>query len=211
MLKRITRLTILAAILLAAVAPATSMTLDEVLAKHIEANGGREAWSRITSMKMTGTFTSFSKVSPFTLHKKRDNAYHMDHTLDDKLVVIGVQGESAWWDNHWFQVGAQPISGVDLAVVMRDAEFEPALFHVGREGGGKAELIGESDLEGIPTIAIKLTLPSEAEETWHLDPKSYLAIGRDSTGSDFGRPMPQRTFFEDYRISPRRSGTREIG
>lgn len=199
MFRRFARLSILAAVLGSAVVPAASMTLEEVLDKHVEACGGREAWSRITSMKMTGTFTSFSKVSPFTLHRKRDNFYHMDHVLDDKLVVIGVSGENAWWDNHWFQVGAQPITGVDLAVVMRDAEFEPALFHVGRDGGGSAELIGESDLEGIPTIAVKLTLPSEAEETWHLDPTTFLAIGRDSTGSDFGRPMPQRTFFEDYR------------
>lgn len=198
MFNRLARFTVLVAALGAAVFPASSMTIDEVLAKHIEASGGRDAWSKIESLKITGTFASFSKVAPFTLHRQRPNSYHMHHIQDDKLVVIGVQGDSAWWDNHWFQVGAQPIGGVDLAVVMREAQFEPALFYAGRDGGGQPELIGEADLDGLTTIGIKLTLPSEAVETWYLDPVSYLAVGRDSTGSDFGNPMPQRTFFDDY-------------
>ena len=65
----------------------------------------------VQSMKITGQFTAFSKIRPFTLHRKRDLRYHMDHTLGDKPVVIGFDGKTAWWDNHWLQEGAQAVGG----------------------------------------------------------------------------------------------------
>ena len=38
-------------------------TLDEIIAGHIEAKGGREAWEAIASLKITGEFTAFSKIA----------------------------------------------------------------------------------------------------------------------------------------------------
>jgi hypothetical protein len=36
-------------------------------------------------------------------------------------------------------------------------------------------------------------------ETWYLDPETYLEIGRKAPGSEFGEPMEQTTFFDDFR------------
>jgi hypothetical protein len=51
----------------------------------------------------------------------------------------------------------------------------------------------------LAALGIKLTRPGGAEETWYLDPSSYLEYARTSPGSDFGRPLPQRTFYDDFR------------
>ena len=48
-----------------AVAPAAAMTVDEVIAKNIEARGGADNWSKVESIAMSGEFTAFSKVAPF--------------------------------------------------------------------------------------------------------------------------------------------------
>jgi hypothetical protein len=186
------------AALSSSLAPAGAMTVEEVIAEHVEAHGGKQAWRDIRTMKMSGSFTAFSKTSPFTLYRERDSKYHLDHVLDDKRVVIGYDGENAWWDNPWRQQGVQAITGADLAVLMRNVEFETPLFD--HEAQGHAvKLLGTVDLEGIETLGIELTRADESVETWYLDPRTYLAVGRDSPGSDFGRPMPQRTFFDDYR------------
>ncbi|MCP3978855.1 MAG: DUF1579 domain-containing protein [bacterium] len=177
--------------------PAPAMTLDEVVAKYREARGG-EAWDSVQSMKVSGTFTAFSKVAPFTAHRKRDNKFHIDHVLDGKRIVIGYDDELAWWDNEWRQDGAQPVTDIDLGVVLRRADFLPPLMNYD-ERGFTAELIGETEIDGIPAIGIKLVRPDESEETWYLSPKTYLEIGADSPGSDFGNAMPQRTFFDDFR------------
>jgi hypothetical protein len=182
-----------------AVAPIGAETLEEVIAKHVEARGGEEAWAKIESLKMTGQYMAFSVVSPFTLQRKRDRRYHMDHLHNEKQVTIAYDGENAWSDNHWNQPGAMPIApGPDLDAVLRDIDFATSLFDYGARDFS-AELIGETDVEGIPAIGIKLIRSDDSVDTWYLDPETYLEIARDSPGSDFGRPMPTRTFFDDFR------------
>ena len=179
--------------------PAAAMTVDEVIAKHIEARGGAEAWSKVHSLKATGSFTAFSKIAPFTLHRERDRKYHIDHVLDDKLVVIGYDGETAWWINNWYGVPwAQKIGGQDLKVFMQDVDFESPFFNY-KDKGYQVELLGEGDLDGQKALELQLTRPDESVETWYLDPETYLEIGYDAEGSDFGQPRPQRAFIEDFR------------
>ena len=192
-------------LLLAASVPAAAMTVEDVIAKHIEARGGLEAWSKIENLKATGSFTAFSKISPFTLHRERDGSpqggsrYHLDHVLDDKQVTIGYDGETAWWINLWYRTPwAQKMAGQDLKVFMQDVDFESPFFHY-RDKGYQVELLGEGDLDGQKALKIQLTRPDESVETWYLDPDTYLEIGYDAEGSDFGRPAPQRAFIEDFR------------
>lgn len=179
--------------------PLTAMAapLDEVVEKHIAAKGGRDAWDAIESLKLTGQFTGFSKIKPFTLHKKRDR-YHMDHMLGDKPVVAGYDGETAWWRNEWLGPGIQNIEGPDLAVFHREVDFATPLFDLEAKGH-KAELLGDVDVDGEPAVGIKITRGDGSEETWFLHPDTYLEMARRSPGSDFGRPMPQLTFFDDFR------------
>ncbi len=198
----------IAGLLLLAAVPLAAETVDEVIARHIEARGGLEAWSKIDSMKLTGDYSAFSKVSPFTLHRARDSRsprrgananVHMDHVLDDKQVVIGYDGETAWWINLWYQVPwAQKIAGQDLKVFMQDVDFESPFFHY-QEKGYQVELQGEGDLDGQKAIKLQLTRPDESVETWYLDPETHLELGYEGEGSDFGRPQPQLAYFDDFR------------
>jgi len=182
-----------------ATSAAHAMTAEEIIAKNVEAKGGKAAWQAIESIKMTGNFTAFSKVKPFTLHRKRDNLYHLDHMLGDELAIIGYDGETYWWENTFFQEGATKVTGeADLAVLQRDIEFEtPMLTYP--ENGFKITLSSETDLEGEPAIALSVDRGDESVETWYLHPETYLEFARVSPGSDFGRPMPQTTYFEDFR------------
>jgi hypothetical protein len=175
-----------------AVAPAAAMTVDEVIAKNIEARGGADNWSKVESIALSGEFTAFSKTAPFKMQRTSEDEYYFDHILDNKRVVIGYDGEVAWWEHTWMMPGAQTITGLDLGVLMQEIDFPSPLFDY-REKGYQVKLVGE------PSIAIELTRPDETVETWHLDPDTYLEIGRISPGSDFGTPMEQRTFYDDYR------------
>ncbi len=198
-------------------AAAADLTVDEVIAKHIEARGGLDAWGKIASLKATGSFTGFSKVSPFTLHRERGGAaprrganasesflganakYHFDHVLDGKPITIGYDGETAWWINLWYRVPwAQKIVGHDLKVFMQDVDFESPFFHY-QDKGYQVELLGDGELDGQKALKLRLTRTDESVETWYLDPETYLELGYDAEGSDFGRPMPQRAFFDDFR------------
>lgn len=187
-----------AAAALAAPAAAADATADEVIAKHIAARGGAEKWAAIRSISVTGMQTAFSKTAPFKLIRERDNKFHLDSEQDGKKVEIGYDGGMGWWDNHWFQEGAQAIKGADVPVVLRDADFVNPFFDY-RAKGYEVKLIGKSEFEGMPSIALELKRADGMAETWHLDPKTYLEFARESPGSDFGNPMPLRTYYDDFR------------
>ena len=156
---------------LAVIAPAAAATLDEVIAKHIEARGGRDNWDKIRSMRMTGDFTAFSKVAAFTLTRARDNSYLLDTKMNGHVVIIGYDGATMWWNNHWFREGAVRMTGVDSEVAKADAHFVNPLFNY-NELGLTAEYLGETEDEGMPALAINLTSSDCSDEPWHLDPQS---------------------------------------
>ena len=185
--------------LVTAAAPAVpAAAVDEVVAKHIEAKGGLDAWNAIRSMRVTGEFTAFSKTAPFTLHRMRDDRYHMDHVMNGRRVVIGYDGARPWWDNEFFGPGARDIEGVDLTALSREFDFATPFFDIERLGH-QVELVGASEYEGMPAIELKLTRTDGTSERWFLDPDTYLEMARISPGSDFGNPQEQRTVFDDFR------------
>ena len=129
---------------LAVLAPAGAATLDEVIAKHIEARGGRANWDKIRSIRMTGDYTAFSKVEAFTLTRARDNNYLMDTKMNGHVVIIGHDGATTWWNNHWFKEGAERMTGIDSEVAKADAHFVNPLFNY-EELGMAAEYLGETE------------------------------------------------------------------
>ncbi len=197
-MRAITTIASICAVAVLAIAPAAATTVDEVIAKHVKARGGEKRWSKIESIKLTGSFTAFSNVYPFTLYQTAGDRYYLDHVLDGKKVVIGYDGKLAWWENEFVMPGAQKIGGIDLGVNMREFDF-PTPFFGYKEKGYKVRLSEETEYEGEPAIAVELTRPDESSETWFLDPDSYLEFARISPGSDFGSPMEQRTVYDDFR------------
>lgn len=178
-------------------ATAAATSVEEVVAKHISARGG-DAWARINTIKATGSFTAFSKQAPFTLHKKRGAMYLLTHELNEHPVVIGSDGAKPWMDNAFTEPGAKPLQGADLAALTRDFDFITPFFDI-EASGHTVKLIGETEYEGEPAIGIELTRQDGSSETWYLDPETHLEMARRSPGSDFGRPMEQRTVFDDFR------------
>lgn len=172
------------------------MQLEDVLAKHVDARGGRDAWSAVDSVRVSGSYDSFSKTGPFTRVQTRDGRFRMEYHLGLRPVTKAHDGTVAWWVNSMREPGPKEIDGPDLQVFERELDFPNALFHADQY---QATLVGQAEFEGMEVLQIDLTRADGSQESWYLDPESYLEVALSSPGSDFGRPMPQRTFFDDFR------------
>ncbi len=186
------------AVALLTTSSALALTVDEAIARNIEARGGAQKWKDIKSIEVSGEMTSWSKKAPFTLQRTSDGKYHLDSIQDEKKYEAGYDGQLAWWENAFMGEGARKMRGNDLSLLMRELDFPTPLFTY-KDKGYEAKLIGEKEFEGADAIAIELKRTDGQVETWYLDPKSFLEIGRESQGSDFGRAVPQRTYFDDFR------------
>lgn len=173
--------------------------LDDVLARHAQARGGRGAWQSVQSIRITGTQTTFSTPNPFTLVRRRPNLYRLDQTMLRRPVVEVFDGARAWWINglmgtDWPLPAPEPASGV----IAREAEFETPLM--GYPGNGHTlTLKGRDDFEGTAALRIDVQLKGGGQETWYLDPATYLESARLSTTADFGQLTEKKSFFSDFR------------
>ncbi len=175
---------------------ADEMTADQLVAKHREARGG-DGWDSIRALTLRGNFIAFSKMHPFIQHRTAEGMFYFDHWLEDKKVVMGFDGESPWWVNEWFGTWATRVTGLDRSVFMQDLDFPNVFFHLTDDF--ELEYKGEGEVDGMDAHVLTLTRPDGWEETWYFDPKTFLELGRESTGSDFGSPADQRTIFDDFR------------
>jgi len=188
--------------LLAPAPPPSPLTLDEVVAKYAAARGGLERWQAVSSLEMTGIYASFSEEAPFTLRRQRPNLYRFESAMVKKPTVLAHDGRDPWLHYPMYEI-MKPVKAEDPLTVLiaQDAEFEPALIRA-REKGHKVELDGRGDVDGQETVRLKVTRADGWEETWHLDPKTWLEVAVDSKTFDYtqrGEAMKQRAFFSDFR------------
>jgi hypothetical protein len=176
-----------------------SQTVDEIILQHIQAHGGQENWDAIQSMKITGMFTSFSEVNPFTDIKARGGKFYSSHQLGQHHVFQGSNGDIYWVDDPWFELGFPHIANeAEKHVIKQKAEFCTPFLNY-RESGFEVELEGMENAEGREAYKLILTREDGKKETWWLDADSYLEVKSVSQWADFAGPAMQEVYYDDFR------------
>lgn len=182
---------------------ASTLRLEEIVARYEAARGSRERWRALRSIEMEGTFTSFSEEAPFTLRRKRPNLYRFDSRMTRKEMILAQDAQGPWWLYPLYGIDSPAKMEEPIVAVMtaRDAEIEPALFGY-QEKGHKVVLAGRGDVNGQETLRLELTRSNGWVETWHLDPRTYLEVAVDSKVFDYSQlpqEMQERAYFSDFR------------
>ena len=177
----------------------SAMTVDELVAKNLEARGGADAWAKVESMTLTGNFTAFSKTGTFTMHRTHENKMRVEYSMIGQPVVVGYDGEIAWQQSPLAGPWPDQPSGVERTQILQDVEFVNPLYHW-KKKGYELTLVGETKIDGMAAIQVDVKRPDESEESWYFDPETYLEIARDGVGADMGtQSFPLRTVFDDFR------------
>lgn len=179
--------------------PEALPTVEQIVARHLEAKGGAEALAGLRSLKATGTHLMFSEPTPFTLWRERPDRVRLDTTMFELEVIEAYDGERGW--------AQQPPAGTDwplpmtppeLTAIQAMADFDTPL--VGwAEKGHTVTLEGRDDFDGVDAWRLKVERAEGFEETWFIDAESGLEVGKIGPAHDFGRPAEARTWFGDFR------------
>ena len=184
-----------------AAAAAGAQTVDEIIAKNLEAKGGAEKWKSVGSEKMTGTIKLQGMDLPLTVYAKRPNFNRQEITLQDQRLVQAFDGTTAWLIN--------PMMGTDVpqelpkpaAEAMRhSADFDGALIDY-KAKGHAIELVGKEKLADTEVYHLKVTMKGgDVEQHYYLDAKSGIELKTSSevdTGT--GQKQALETEMSDYR------------
>ena len=167
-------LCLLAVLFVAMPLVADEMTVDDVIAKNIEAKGGQDAWDAVDSAKIVGKINMGGMEMPMTLYFKRPSMVRMEMEMQGQKIVQAYDGESGWQIMPLMgKTEPQPMSALELKQVKRQADFEGPLVNW-KEKGHTVELIGETEVDGTPAYELKVTYDTGDVSTLYLDAEHFV-------------------------------------
>ena len=192
------RLLIIAIILL--VAPAVlAQTVDDIIAKHIEAMGGKDKIDAVKTIKMTGTMLiQEGLTAPISMLVKVPDQVRMEFTVQGLTAVQAYDGKSGW--NVMPFTGKkdpEAMSADDTKELEDQADIWPLVDYKAK--GNQVELLGKDKVEGTDAYKLKLTRKSGDISTVYLDADNYIEIKDEEKRMVRGTEREIETSLADYR------------
>lgn len=195
------RKTFVCALLLGAVAVAAGaqgpQTVDELIARNIEARGGMEKIKTVKSLRMTGKMVPGPGAeASFTTELARPDKVRTEVTFRGESRIQVFNGQ-----NGWLALGkGQPeaIPEEDVKGMEAQADFDGPLVGF-REKGNQIELAGKEDVAGKPAYNLKLTKKNGDVEIHSLDAETFLEVKVAGKSVVRGETVEGETSLGDYR------------
>jgi len=205
--------TITLAIILLAVAPIVkAQTAEEIIAKHIDALGGKEKLQSIKTIYMEGVAVMNNGMEIDTkTWKVKDKLYRQEISFGVGNVVIIVTPDKGWSSNPRSGGAFTPMPDEQLKNMQPQMDpVSPLVDYAAK--GGKVELLGKDTAAGKTCYKLKLTPASGHDITYYIDAQSYYVVretrkggGMMGGGGGQGRRDPNAEFnidLGDYQKTP---------
>lgn len=148
MLTRCRTSAVLSLLLVVFAGAAAAQTVDEVVARNLQARGGAEKLKAVQTLKMAGRFSSQGMELPMTLYAKRPNLTRKELLVAGQTVLFVFDGTSAWQINP-LQGAVEPmvVAGPELDMIRQESDFDTPLLDFGARGFS-VELAGTETVDG---------------------------------------------------------------
>lgn len=180
--------------------PGFAQTSEEIVAKMIEAQGGKAALEKIKDMTLTGTMeiVSMGISGSITMYRKEPDKARMDMELMGMVITQAFDGENAWGvDPNTGSV--QDMPGDQAKELQRMAMGNEALLHPEKHGITFTYKDKET-IEGKDYLLVDQTYDDGHVETLYLDAKTYLLHKSKSMSSNMaGVQVETESFVSDYK------------
>jgi hypothetical protein len=190
----------LAVVALLAPPTVAAQTVDEIVARHVVARGGREALAAVRTVRMTGQATEGPGRQAIV---RREIA--RPGRIRTEFVFQGTTGVYAWDGSAGWRVSPldgrfepEPLPAAAAALAAEQADIDGPLADW-KAKGHRVELVGKAALAGGPAHQLKVTLKSGAVRQVWLDAKTGLVVRTEATRTLRGQEVVLETVLGDYR------------
>lgn len=173
-------------------------TIDQIVDKLIEAEGGRAALEKISSRQLSGTFEIPAMSASGTIKGFAKAPNKMLMIIDVPgfgVIQSGFDGTAAWAQDP--MGGMRDITGAELASTKRDAEFHQSLrlketFKTLTVKG--KEMVGEKT-----AYLVEATPPEGKVEKMYFDAVTGLLLRHDAERESPQGVAKVESYFDDYK------------
>ena len=175
-------------------------TVNELVAKNVEAKGGADALKSLQSVKLTGKMlvNEGQFELAYSQTKKRPGEVRTEATVQGLTMVQAYDGKEGWKISP-FQGRKDPekMSGDDTKSLIEDAEVDGPLVDW-QAKGSTVEYLGTEDVDGTLAHKIKVTRKNGDVSYVYLDPDHFLEIRVRTQRTERGAQVEVETDLGDY-------------
>jgi hypothetical protein len=185
---------------LLSIAAAPAPTVDEIVARHVAARGGKPALAAVRTLRMTG----LANAGPGRVAIVRREVARPGR-IRTEFVFQGTTGVYVWDGTTGSRVSpldgsleAEPLAPDAAALSAEQADIEGPLMDW-RSKGHTVELVGSAALPGGPAHDLKVTLKSGAVRHVFVDAATGQIVRSTSTRRLRGHETEFEVLFGDFR------------
>ena len=190
----------LRSLLIAAALPivAQSQTADEIIAKHLQARGGREKIEALQSLRTAGKLSVGGFRAAFVEENKRPFKVREEQIIQGMVGIDAYDGKMAWHIVPWEgRKDPDLLSADDAKGLIEDADIEGQLVNY-KNKDHRAEYMGHDSVEGTDCFKIKLTLANGDVRYYFIDSDTYLELKEENEVKVRGTVRYTETYYGDY-------------
>jgi len=183
---------------LAAPQAAPALSVDQILAKFVQALGGKAALEKVTSRLTTGTLDAGEgRLYALEIREKAPDKFLFIVLVEGQAAVKrGFDGAVGW--EYSAQQGISQLSGATLGAFKRSSQFYRWLRL--KELFRKLEAKGTSEVGDRTAYVVEATPEDGNPEILYFDTQTFLLLRRDIRADlPDGSTVPLETYYDDYR------------
>jgi hypothetical protein len=157
---------------------AAQPTVDELVAKNIEAKGGATALHDLQSLRLNGKLlVQEGQIELGYLQiKKRPDEVRSEASLQGMTQIQAYDGKEGWRVSPFFgRKDPERMSADDVKALVEDTEIDGPLVDW-KEKGSTVEYLGTEDVDGTPAHKLKVVRKNGDISFVYLDPDHFLEI-----------------------------------
>jgi hypothetical protein len=182
-------------------APATAQTMsvDEIVAKHLATKGGAEKWKTIQTQKMTGVAVSQGFQLDMTVYAKRPNVSRQELKIQvpgqPLMTIVNLfDGTKAWMINPMTgDPNPQAMPDAETATAKAQSDFDGLLVDY-KAKGYTIVMVDQARVAGRPTYHLKVTRSDLPTQHVYIDPETFVEMRVSTEG-----PTASETDLSDYK------------
>jgi outer membrane lipoprotein-sorting protein len=170
------------------------LSVDEIIAKSIEARGGIDKIKGLESMRMSGTAVLNDQIqAAVRIVNKRPNLTRFEMDVNGATLVQAFDGKSSWSVNPFAKSSAPEAGPEARSRELREHTDMDGLLVDYKAKGRKVDLDGTEDVGGSPAWKLKVTEKDGGTDYIYIDTKTFLMVKSSS------EHMGSNITFGDYR------------
>lgn len=181
-------------------APAVlAQTVDEIIAKNIEARGGMNKIQSVQTVRAIGKMEFGPMEAPGIFMQKRPDMVRLDFTIQGLTATQAYDGKSGWAIMPFTgKKDPEAMTADDTKEMQEEADIDGPLVDY-KAKGNQVELVGKEKVEGTDAYKLKVTLKNGDVKYIYLDTDSGLEIKEESKRMVRGTEQETETSLSDYR------------